>query len=436
VANRDRRSDGEPRDWLLYHGIRNLLRCDGAKIVTELARFIFDQHGSLRLLSRVVEATRGSLIPAAITLLGALKSSAMVRRPARPDGVLWVARLANERRVLEPLASLTPDLTWNEVKLNWRVPLRDVGALLRSYVGTGRRLLRLARRLHERHDSFKVLRVMELVGYYMSYRRVFDRGRYALAVMSSHSNPHGIAFNLAARHAGVPVVLVTHGMPVRPVAKLAFDLAVVHCEDARDTYVAEGCRIRHVLVHGRRQHVAAMPAGELPNRLTVGVFLCKDVNEQRLHALIESLLGCYRVARILVRPHPFNMWVALRSWLAAVDDSRVVLSTGGSVFEDIAASNVVLAGNTSVHIEAVLAGRPSAYVADLDHAPRDLHRFVASRLIYELTESLRFTPDEMLAFYRRRDWPETLRRFAKVDDDELAVTAEAVAITRRLISGA
>jgi hypothetical protein len=160
------------------------------------------------------------------------------------------------------------------------------------------------------------------------------------------------------------------------------------------------------------------------------------VNEQRLHALIESLLGCYRVARILVRPHPFNMWVALRSWLAAVDDSRVVLSSGGSVFEDIAASNVVLAGNTSVHIEAVLAGRPSAYVADLDHAPRDLHRFVASRLIYELTESLRFTPDEMLAFYRRRDWPETLRRFAKVDDDELAVTAEAVAITRRLISGA
>jgi hypothetical protein len=334
--------------------------------------------------------------------------------------------------VLEPFVSLLPELTWSEVKLNWRVRITDLGALLRTHAASTRRLLRIARRLHERYDSFKVLRVMELLGYYMAYCRIFDRGRYALAVMSSHSNPHGIAFNVAARRAGVPVILVTHGMPLKPVAKLAYDLAVVHCEDARDTYLAEGCRIGHVLVHGRRQHVVPMPAGALPDLLTVGVFLCKDVNERQLRAVMESLLGCRRVTRVLVRPHPFNMWVGLRSWLATLDDSRVTLSTGGSVFEDIAACDVVLAGNTSVHIEAVLAGRPSGYVPALDHAPDDLHRFVASGLIYPVPDSLRFEPDEMLAYYRRCEWSGTLRRFAKVDDDEVTVAAKAVAIMRRL----
>src|SRR5688500_8558690 len=110
--------------------------------------------------------------------------------------------------------------------------------------------MRISRHLHERYPGYKVLRVIELIGYYLRYVRIFRGGRYALAVMSSHSNPHAIAFNLAARRHGVPTVLITHGMPVRPVARLRFDLSVVHCEDARRTYREEGCGMRRVLVHG------------------------------------------------------------------------------------------------------------------------------------------------------------------------------------------
>jgi len=72
--------------------------------------------------------------------------------------------------------------------------------------------------------------------------------------MSSHSNPHGVAFNLAARKFGVPVVLITHGMPIRPVVRLTYDLAVVHNEAARQTYAEEGCRMDRIIVHGRGQN--------------------------------------------------------------------------------------------------------------------------------------------------------------------------------------
>ena len=127
-----------------------------------------------------------------------------------------------------------------------------------------RRVFRIARLLHRRHEFFKVLRVAELVGYYARYLGIFRSGRFRLALMSSHSNPHGIAFNLAARKCGVPVVLVTHGMPVRPVARLGYELAVVHCEAARQTYLGAGCRMDRVLLHGRRQDYAPMPSREGP----------------------------------------------------------------------------------------------------------------------------------------------------------------------------
>lgn len=241
--------------------------------------------------------------------------------------------------------------------------------------------------------------------------------------MSSRSDPHGIAFNLAAQKCGVPVALVTHGMPVRPVAKLSYDLAVVHCQAARQTYLEAGCQMARVLVHGRRQHHAPMPADPLPGRLAVGIFLCKDVNEERLRAVVEQLLGDPRVSRILVRPHPTNLWAGLDAWIASRNDPRVRRSSSGPVFRDLEAPDIVLAGNSSVLIEAVTAGRPSGYVPGLDHGSPDLHGLVARGLIYPIDDELGFAPDAMLRFYQRPDWSTVLRLFANIDEDEASVAA-------------
>lgn len=263
------------------------------------------------------------------------------------------------------------------------------------------------------------------------YLEIFQHARFTIAVVSSHSNPHGIAFSLAARKCGVPTVLITHGMPVRPVARLSYDLAVVHCEAARQTYLKEGCQIARILVHGRRQHHAPMPAGQLPERLSVGVFLCKDVNEKRLREVIEDLLCDRRVSRIIVRPHPKNLWLGLDAWIASRNDARICRTFSSSVVRDVEASDIVLAGNSSVLIDAVTAGRPSGYVLGLDHGSPDLHAFVARGLIYPIDE-LGFDPDAMRRFYQRAGWSTVLRLFANVDEDEVSVTRRAVAIMREL----
>jgi hypothetical protein len=423
------------RAWLLCRGVKSLLRCDGAEVVEGIARYVVSQHRSLRAVSALMERTRGTSIPSAFALAGGLLRFLEVRPVARLDGAVWIARLSNEQRAVETLPPQLPELVWTELKFRWRLDAATLSALfrlMRLAPKQWRRIMKLARRLQRRREFFKVLRVVELVGYYARYLEIFQNNRFSLAVTSNHSNPHGIAFNLAARKCGVPVVLISHGMPVPPVARLSYDLALVHCEAARQTYRDAGCRLNHVLIHGRRQHHAPMPAGALPARLAVGIFLCKDVNEAGLRALVARLLGDGRVSRILLRPHPKNLWVGLDAWIKAQSDSRLCKSSGGSVFKDIEASDIVLAGNSSVLVEAVLAGRPGGYVRELDHGSTDLHAFVARGLIYPYTEEVGFDLDAMLRFYRRPDWPSVLRLFANLDEDETTVAARVCGAMREL----
>jgi hypothetical protein len=158
------------------------------------------------------------------------------------------------------------------------------------------------------------------------------------------------------------------------------------------------------------------------------------VNEERLRSLVERLLGYPRVSRILVRPHPTNLWTGLDAWIAARNDRRLQRASGGSVFRDLEASDIVLAGNSSVLVEAVTAGRPSGYVSDLDYGSPDLHEFVARGLIYPIDDELSFDPDAMLRFYQRPGWTDALRFFANIDEDENSVAARVAAAMRELLA--
>jgi len=419
--------------FALYRGLKNMLRCDEAEVVRGIADYVISQHRGLRLLSGLIERTRDSPIPGVVALIGWLRAFASVRSPARPNGCAWIARLSNERQAIEAVRCLAGDLSWTELEFGLRPDIAALRGLTRNFAP--RHIFKLVRRLHRRHEFFRVLRVIEFIAYYTRYFEIFQTGGFKLAVTSNHSNPHGLAFNLAARKRNIPVVLITHGMPVRPVALLTYDLAVVHCEAARQTYLEEGCRIFRVLVHGRRRHYRPMPSERLPERLTVGIFLCKEVNEACLKDTVAGLLRQPKVARILIRPHPKNLWRGLNEWIATHNDARVGLAAGHSVLGDIESVSIVLAGNSSVLVDAVTAGRPSGYVFGLDYGPQDLHHFVRCGLIYPLEDRdghHRWNSEVMLAFYQRPEWLHVLRLFANINEDDTEVAAQALQIIREL----
>jgi hypothetical protein len=411
---------------LLYSGIKNLLRCDEAEVVQGIARYVISQHRSVRVVSRFVQLTKHTPFPAALTLLAWTRSFLAVCAEGPLVGAAWIARLSNERRALEPLIALSPELEWTELKFQSRMSMSAALKLTLRNLTYIARVYRIGRRMHRRFESFKAMRVIELLGYYARYVEVFGQGNFTVALTSNHSNPHGLAFNLAARKFGVPVVLVSHGMPVRPVARLKYDLAVVHSEAAGKTYAGEGCEIDRLLIHGRKQDHVPMRAGPLPPKVNVGIFLCKDVNDEQLETLVENLLASDRVARVLIRPHPKNLWRNIGLWIASHQDVRMSQSCKPAVLDDLKGLDVVFGGNSSVLIDSVTAGVPSAYVDGLDHGPPDLHRFVAAGLIYQ--SAVNPDLDAIMRFYQQPGWNETLRTFANIEQVESAVLTEAVNI--------
>lgn len=433
VPNNDEMKTSGEDAWLLGRGIRSLLRCDEAEVVQGIARYVISKYDSLRVGSAFIEQNRRTAFPPVAAFLGATTRFLEIRAPEQWNGAVWVARLENERRALEKLPKLLPELNWVELKFGRPPDRASLSALPGKLFPLRRRIFKLTRTLLRRgYKFFMVLRAVELVGYYARYLDIFRRGNFTVAVVSNHSNPHGIAFQAAARRCGVPVVLITHGMPVRPVARLAYDLAVVHCEAARQTYVEEGCRIDKVIIHGRRQNYAPMPEDNPPEKLRAGVFLCKDVNENRLQTLMENLLADRRVSRVLVRPHPKNLFLEFYDWLASLNDSRVERSSSDSVFSDLRATDVVFAGNSSVLIEAVTAGRPGVYVPDLDYGSPDLHRFVERGLIRPHDETGVLDFGALLAFYKRAEWVSVLRLFANIDEDASLVETRVADAIREL----
>lgn len=420
--------------WLLALGIRSLLRCDDSEVVQGIARYVVSKYGSLRVGSQFIERRRETAIAPLAAYLGAATRFLEVREGGGREGAVWVARLDNERRAVEKLLALAPETNWTELPFRRKPDKAAIAALRRELFPLRRRIFKLARLLLRRgHKFFKVLRAVELIGYYVRYVDIFRKSNFTLAVVSSHSNPHGIAFNLAARRCGVPVVLVTHGMPVRPVARLSFNLGVVHCEAARRIYQAEGCRLEKVLIHGRRQDYAPMPENLPAGNLTVGIFLCKDVNEKRLNQLVEKLLAERRVSRVIVRPHPKNLFRKFDKWLASLGSPRVQKSSGDSVFADLKESDIVFGGNSSVLIEAVTAGKSAGFVGNLDYGEPDFHEFVRRGLIYPVDEKLKFDFDAMLRFYRRAEWLPILKFYADIDEDESTVALKIADALREIV---
>ena len=262
---------------------------------------------------------------------------------------------------------------------------------------------------------FHALRAVELVAYYRRYVQLLDSRQFALAVMSSHSNPHGIALNAAAGRFGIPVVLITHGMPVRPVARLDYELAILECEASRRVYVDAGCRMRHTVIKSRRPEYLPLPKQWPENWSRVAICLSKDPVADQVMACVRALTRDPSTQQVFIRPHPINLWQGLEAAVASLGDSRVTVQSSTRLRDDLRACDLVLGGNSTVLLDALIAGTPACYVRGLDHGPHDVQDFVRGGLVYELPQLPPIDAGAIARFYSRREWPAVLRRYAAVD---------------------
>jgi hypothetical protein len=409
---------------VLLTGVRGLLACDSGEVVQGIVDFVVSQRRWVRWLSGALQGAEPTRMATAIMLVNALRCYAGVSIAGDGDTIV-AARRPNERRAVAELMRMLPDRRWTEVVFRWRLVTiaRALARLAPTLRRDGRRTTRLARRVRRRYGVFAAVRVLELLAYYRRYGELLARCRPRLAVMSSHSNPHGIAMNLAARRAGTPVLLVTHGMPVSPIARLHYDVAILECDATRSTYAQAGCRMDAVVIKSRRSGHAAMLTLSGRQRLVVGIFLSKDPTQERIIACLHALLADRRIAMVLVRPHPVNLWRGLSTAMASLDAARVRLRRSALITDDLARCDLVVAGNSTVLLDSVVAGRPACYLRGIDHGPYDVQSFVRDGLVYEITDIHAIDYGAIAGFYARPEWRRVLSRYADVDGHEEAAAA-------------
>lgn len=400
----------------LLHGLRTQLHADSLETTQQMSRFVLGQRPGLRLLDRGLrQSTR---LASAFAILNAARCYLRMREHGPAGGILACAYRPNERRATDELRGILGTLPWCDIEID----LREVTG--RALEFRPERLTSIARLLARRFEPFRMVRAIELLAFHQRLSLLLDRGDYRIAVMSSYSNPWGIALNIAARRRGIPVVLVMHGMPQSPLPRLDYDLAIVSNAAARDTLLRAGCRIdRFILKSGSAQY---RPMAALPTRdATVGVLLSKDPAPARVTAWLHALAHHPRIGKIVVRKHPANLWTGLEDAVGAR------ISTEGSTLDAIRRCDLIVAGNSSVHVEAVAAGVPSVYVTDLDGAG-DVVGFEESGLVWPCDDPAALDLDAIDPFYARPAWRTVLGRYVNLDQTDADVAAETRAAFREL----
>jgi hypothetical protein len=190
--------------------------------------------------------------------------------------------------------------------------------------------------------------------------------------------------------------------------------------------------MKYVVIKSRQRDYAPMRIPLRPNALTAGVFLSKDPAEAQIVRCFRLLLADGRVTRVLIRPHPVNLWPGLSACVASLADPRLIVQDSGSLPDDLRCCDLVFAGNSTVLLDAVVAGRPGCYVRGFDHGPYDVQTFVRDELIYEWMPQYPIDTAGIEAFYRRTGWPSVLRRYADVDRGDEDVKSAVLAAVNRL----
>ena len=96
----------------LLTGVRGQIVCDGGAVVAGIVDFVVSRSRSLRLLAGLAE--RSATVATVLIVVNAVRCFAGVRCPPG-GGALVVARRPNERRKVDALRRLVPDLTWTPV---------------------------------------------------------------------------------------------------------------------------------------------------------------------------------------------------------------------------------------------------------------------------------------------------------------------------------
>ncbi len=219
---------------------------------------------------------------------------------------------------------------------------------------------------------FKVLGVYEV-----SYRTLKKFQPNKIVVANDHSEKQR-AIRLAAKQLNIPVVYIQHASISEFMPPLDFDLALLEGQDAWDKYQAKGKVKGEVKLIGMPKFDDYIPYRNFSTTVNnVGICINTLDSEEYVVTLLNQLQAAFPTITFCFRPHPrdtrqFNL------------DKSILRSTNKEgVFDFLKRQDLIIAGSSSVHLEAILLNVTSIYyeISPMIEGMQDPYGYVKNGLI-------------------------------------------------------
>ena len=340
-----------------------------------------------------------------------------------------LSNFPNEEHTIERIVSLVPDAKVLRLSI-WRRHAFGIGQL-RALVGmicACSRVLPFLGSLTRSYSFMPAARIASALAFYMRFTRLFhDQPRLKAAIIASNYSPEAVGLAAAAHRFGRKVVYSNHApVPANgPVVPPVYaDLAIFYGEETLQTYTRRSACTADVAFFGQ-------PGGsqmiEWRNELRkVGIFLTCGTRVSTVSRLILAIRSSHPDVQVLVRDHPVTL---LRNDLSefVVDDTNVELTIGNPLEEEIAACDMVICGNSGVALNVLRAGRPVAYLADLDGILFDSNGFIQNGLVLHVPDWTGDTYARLKAFYDAPTWLAIMQFYDASYCADVALLEEAAA---------
>lgn len=403
----------------LLRSIRTVTRKYDTEIAESLFLSIVSKHIILKCLYGCNWFFRKTPLSTVFVLIYGARIL-FLRRVESGSGIIATGLLPNEIRKITLLQAALPRV--NILRVNSGV--KNVFSLsqwifsLQIFLQpkTILRIFCVIDRLNRRKKRFFLSCIaMDTIVYHCLYKRVLDNRRISAVFFSSDYTSDAVPLVNLARSRGIKTIFIPHANITKShkVPPLTYSLSVLTGQSIIEIYQSRGESKGEVLLLGIPSPYRPMHLALTQRKLRIGIFLTSFTDEAVLNQIIIQCISRLDVAQIIIRPHPAKLVLPDFNRLdkKLLCESIVVVSEENSLHEDLENVHLVIAGNSSVHLECLRFGVPSLYFHGLDAFLHDVNGFLENEILYSVYSIESDTPKNVKNYYQDSNWQARFRHY-------------------------
>lgn len=222
--------------------------------------------------------------------------------------------------------------------------------------------------------------IFKTVGHYETAVKILGKYQPKCIVLANDHSEMPRAIRLAAAKLSIPCVYIQHASIAHYHPSLDFDLSLLEGEDAKDKYLSKGnCEgiIKLIGMPKFDQYLKERNSSKQVKRLGFCINLWETIDE--VESIVKDVKAAFPDLIVSFRPHPADV----RKFEF---DKDIIRSTKEeTAFNFLSKQDLIIAGNTSMHLEAVLLNVVSVHyeISPIKPDFHDYYGYIKNGLVPE-----------------------------------------------------